>query len=160
MKGVPVKKKMAEEERPLERKNMDERERLFDLFIHDLTGPLSIISTSTANLLYKANQYGPLTDPQKKVLERILRNARKTQTLLEEMIEILHSGEGLFLKEFFSVEMALRESLLDVLDFSVPNVVEGLRQTKSMKEFKQILEPHHILIEMTGKYCESSFCHD
>jgi signal transduction histidine kinase len=160
MKGAPVKKKMEEKARPPEQKNMDGRERLFDLFIHDLTGPLSIISTSTATLLHKAKRFGPLTDPQKKVLERILRNAHKTQTLLQEMIEILRSEEGLFQKEFFSVEMALRESLLDVLELSVPDVVEALRQAGSMKEFKQIIEPHNISIEMTEKYCKSSFCHD
>ena len=139
---------------------MDEKTLLFDLLIHDLTGPLSIVSTSAANLLHKAERYGPLTDPQKGVLERILRNANKTQTLLQEMIEILRSEEGLFRREFFSVEMALQESFLDVLELSAPTVVEALRQAGSMNEFRQILEPHGILIEMTGKYCKSSFCHD
>jgi hypothetical protein len=39
----------------------------------------------TANLLHKAERYGPLTDSQKKILDRILRNVHKAQTLLHEM---------------------------------------------------------------------------
>jgi signal transduction histidine kinase len=155
-----TKKNKIEKEKPLDRKNMNEKERLFDLLIHDLTSPLSIASTSTANLLHKSARYGPLTDSQKRILDRILRNVHKAQILLQEMIEIFRSEEGIFQKEFFSIEKTLRESLLDVLEVSAPNVVEKLRQTTNLRDFQQLLEPHGIFIEITGEYCKSSFCHD
>ena len=53
---------------------------------------------------------------QMHLLDRILRNARKAQSLIQEMIEILRSEEGLFQKEYFSIEKTLQESLLDVLE--------------------------------------------
>ena len=100
--------------------------RLFDLFIHDLTEPLSIVSTSTDSLLHKVDQYGPLTDHQKRLLDRVSRNIRKAKRLTQEMIEILRSEEGVFKKEYFSIEKTLMESLLDVFEMSIPNAVERL----------------------------------
>jgi signal transduction histidine kinase len=139
---------------------MRQKVRLFELLIHDLTSPLSIISTSTSNLLHKTDRYGPLTDQQKRIAERILRNARKAQALLQEMIEIFRSEEGLFQKEAFSIEKSLRESIMDVLEITAPQIVEELRCAEDQEEFKCVLKPHGILIEISGKYCQSSFCHD
>jgi signal transduction histidine kinase len=133
---------------------------LFDLLIHDLGGPLSVASTSTENLLHKAERYGPLTDQQKRIIERILRNVHKAQALLNEMIEIFRSEERLFQKERFSIERVLRESILEVLEVSAPDVAEKLSLTKSQEEFRRNLEDHGICIQIEGKYCQSSFCHD
>jgi signal transduction histidine kinase len=143
-----------------EDKAMDVKLRLFDLLIHDLTGPLSVVSTSSDNLLHKAERYGPLTDQQRRIIERILRNVHKAQTLLHEMIEIFRSEERLFQKERFLIERVLRESLLEVLEVSAPDVAEKLYQTKNQEEFKQNLEDHGICIQIKGKYCNSLFCHD
>jgi len=139
---------------------LNEKERLFDLLIHDLTGPLSIVSTSAANLLHKADRYGPITDHQKTILERILRNSHKAQSLLQEMIEIFRSEEGYFQKELFPMEKTLKDSIIDVLEMTVPPIGEQLCHTEGQEEMKQILETHGIFIELTGKYCKSHFCHD
>ena len=134
--------------------------RLFDLFIHDLTGPLSIVSTSTDSLLHKVEQYGPLTDRQKHVLDRVSRNIRKAKSLTQEIIEILRSEEGVFEREYFSVEESLVESLLDVLEMSIPDAIERLGQAKNQEAFQHDLKDHGIFVEITGKYCKSPFCHD
>ena len=134
--------------------------RLFDLFIHDLTGPLSIVSTSTDSLLHKVDQYGPLTDHQKRLLDRVSRNIRKAKSLTQEMIEILRSEEGVFEKEYFSIEKTLVESLLDVLEISLPDAIERLGQAKNQEAFQHDLKDHGIFFEITGKYCKSPFCHD
>jgi signal transduction histidine kinase len=67
------------------------------------------VSTSAASLFQRESRYGPLTDQQKRIIERILRNVRKAQTLLNEMIEISRSEEGLFQKELFPIEEILKE---------------------------------------------------
>jgi light-regulated signal transduction histidine kinase (bacteriophytochrome) len=90
-------------------KKLTEKERLFDLLIHDLTGPLSVISVSTTNLLGNTDRNGSLTDRQKSSLDRILRNVDKAQDILREMVEILRSEAGLFRKESFPVEKILKE---------------------------------------------------
>ena len=75
---------------------MSRKDHLIDLLIHDLAGPLSIISTSTNSLLIKEDRYGPLTHRQRQALERVLRNTNKAQTLLMEMVEVYRSEEGMF----------------------------------------------------------------
>ena len=130
------------------------------LFIHDLTEPLSIVATSANNLAHNEDRYGPLADSQKHLLNRILRNAQRAQNLVHEMIEIIRSEEGLFKREYFSVEKTLRESLLEVLEISVPHAVEGLRQVENQEAFHDALKEHGIFIEITGKYREAPFYHD
>lgn len=139
---------------------MKSKERLFDLFIHDLRGPLSIAWTSVNNLLHKSERYGPLTHQQKRVLERSLRNIRKSQTLLQEMIEIMLSEEKLFNKQTFSVQEALKDSLLEAMESILPDEVEKFADLQRDEEFQKMLKAHGIMVEFTGKYCTSPFCHD
>jgi two-component system, OmpR family, sensor kinase len=141
-------------------KKLTEKERLFDLLIHDLTGPLSVISVSTTNLLEKTARNGSLTERQKSGLDRILRNANRAQDILREMIEILRSEAELFRKESFPVERILRESILDVLESESQGAAEELRQERDMKRFCKLLEPHGMFVEITGKFRDSPFCHD
>ncbi|MDI7261899.1 MAG: hypothetical protein QME90_18545 [Thermodesulfobacteriota bacterium] len=123
LKKFSLWKKKEEKEKPQGHRGMNERERLIDLFIHDLASPLSIISTSVSNLLYKTERYGPISDHQRRLLERISRNNRKAQLLLNEMIEIARSKEGFFRKESFEIEKIIQNSLSDALE----HVVMGVR---------------------------------
>ena len=152
--------KLSEKEKSNDSKGASEKGPLFDLLIHDLTGPLSVVSTSASSLFHRESRYGPLTEQQKRLIERILRNVRKAQTLLNEMIEISRGEEGLFQKEFFPIEEILKESLLDVLEIHDPPLVEKLGSAKNLGESRPLLEDHGIFISITGKYCQSPFCHD
>jgi len=160
LEKVHIKKNIPEKEKLLDTQKGNEKERLFDLLIHDLTGPLSIASTSTVNLLQKADRYGPLSESQKRVLERVQRNVQKAQNLLQEMVEILRSEEGLFQKDFFLIEKTVQDSLFDALEMSTPQAVEKLCLVQSHEEFRGCLKEYGIYVEITGKYCKSPFCHD
>ena len=160
LNGFHIKKNIKDQEKPLDHKETNEKERLFDLLIHDLTGPLSIASTSTVNLLQKADRYGPLSESQRRVLERIQRNVQKAQNLLQEMVEILRSEEGLFQRDLFLIEKTVQDSLFDALEMSAPHAVERLCLVQSHEEFRGCLKEYGIYIEITGKYCKSPFCHD
>jgi len=139
---------------------MNEKDYLIDLLIHDLKGPLSVASASVASLLNKTDRYGPLTDRQKHTIERIWRNTRKAQALLQEMLEILRSEHGLFREERFPIAKALRESLLDAVEIVVSPLAEGIRRAKDEQEFRRILEEQGIFIDIRGKYRTSPFFHD
>jgi two-component system, OmpR family, sensor kinase len=147
-------------EKGQEDKVVDVKWRLFDLFIHDLIGPLSIVSASTDNLLNKVDRYGPLTDHQKRLLDRVSRNIHRAKNLTQEMIEILRSEEGLFEREYFSIEKTVAESLLDVLDMSIPDAFGRLSQAENQEAFQRDLKDYGIFVEIIGKYGKSPFCHD
>lgn len=155
-----MKKTIEEKEKFTDSQKANQKERLFDLLIHDITGPLSIVATSANNLRFKGDRYGPLTDPQVRLLDRILRNVHRAQNLIQEMIEILRSEEGLFQKDYFSIENTLQESLLDVLEMTIPGAAESLYQAKNPEAFRQGLKDHGIFIEITGLYGKAPFCHD
>ena len=139
---------------------MREKERLLGLLIHDLNGPLSIVSTSVANLLRKTDRYGLLTDKQRYIIERISRNIQRAKSLLQEMIEISRSEEGLFLKELFLIEKTLRDSVLDVLEITAPHTAEKLSRVENDEKFQQTLKSQGIYVELCGKYSTLPFCHD
>jgi signal transduction histidine kinase len=139
---------------------VNEKEGLIDLLIHDLRGPLSVVSTCVTKLLNKEARYGSLTGRQRGTLERIWRNTRKAQTLLQEMLEISRSEDGLFRKERFPIGKAVRESLLDVLEIAGSPVAEKIRRARDEEEFRSILRADGIFIDIKGNYRESPFFHD
>ena len=136
------------------------KERLLELLIHDLRGPLSVVSTSAASLLQNKKRYGSLTEKQRNVIARLSRNVKRAQSLLQEMLEVSKSEEGLFAKEPFLVETAFRESILDVLEVTAPKVVEKIFQVENHGEFRQALKARRIFVMIGGRYASSPFCHD
>ncbi len=139
---------------------MSEKDHLLDLLIHDLTGPVSIVATSTNSLLEKEDRYGPLTSRQRQTLERILRNSNKAQALLLELVETYRSQEGVFNCRNFQISNALKESVMDALETADHTMASKLLFAKRDDAFFRILEEHGIVIELTGKYCATPFFHD
>ena len=66
-----------------------------DLLIHDLKVPLSVIEAGLVSMLTREEKYGPLTDKQKKVLKRVLRNTRRTITLVNDALELVRLRLGM-----------------------------------------------------------------
>lgn len=153
-------KKKGEEGKGVGREEIITKEPFIDLLIHDLSSPLSIISSSVISLLQKSDRYGPLTEAQRKVLERIARNTLKAQILVQEIIEITRSKEGLFQKEYFPIEKVVRESILEVLESTGCEGVETLYGMDYGEEFKRLLQSYGIYVEVSGRWCHTPFCHD
>ena len=63
-----------------DRTPFQDKERLFDLLIHDLRSPLAVVATSVHNLIHRGERYGPLTEKQNQVMERIARNVQKSSS--------------------------------------------------------------------------------
>ena len=136
------------------------KDPLVDLLIHDLTGPLSIVCTSVSNLLKKEDKYGPYSEYQKETLKRALRNADKSKALLQEIIEVYRSEEGLFRKDRFSVGEVLREALRDAAEVTKPAIGEELIAAGNEEEFALVLKKYGIHVEVNGKYDADPFLHD
>jgi signal transduction histidine kinase len=139
---------------------MKDKVPLIDLIIHDLTGPLSIASASTESLLKKDSKHGPLSERQKQTLERILRNCNKAQRLVQEMIEVYRSEEGLFRKDPVSLKATLMESVLDAIEVVNPTVGDSLSRAADFDDFQRILHENGISLEIKGPYDVLPFCHD
>jgi CheY-like chemotaxis protein len=160
LKRFFLKKEAVEPERPAKDQERAIKSDMLDLFIHDMRGPLSVVSTSAHNLLHKGDRYGPLTDSQQGVLERILRNTQKTQLLLQDMIEVFRSEANLFHRELFSPERVLREALLDVLEANQVRDFEKVCRSGSIESLKERLAEQGIFFEISGPYQSLPFSHD
>jgi signal transduction histidine kinase len=139
---------------------MSKKDSLIDLFVHDLTGPLSIVSTCVHSLLDKQDRYGAVTERQNATLKMALRNVNKAQTFLREMIEIYRSEEGLFRHELCSIRDILRESVMDAMEIVDPAGAEKLCCNGGDGEFRSLLEGNGVFIDLTGRFSAAPFCHD
>jgi signal transduction histidine kinase len=139
---------------------MTRKDTLVDLLIHDLTGPLSIVSTSINNLLTREEKYGPYNNNHKETLKRVQRNTARARTLLQEIIEVYRSEEGLFRKDQFLIEEVIRDALRDAIEVIKPDIAEALCRADSKDDFNKVLEDNGIYIEVKGRYYNGLFAHD
>jgi two-component system, OmpR family, sensor kinase len=136
------------------------KKEMLDLFIHDLRVPLSVVCTSVEKLIQKRDVCGSLTDTQQRLLERILRNSRKAQRLIQDMIEVFRSQAGIFHPRAFAPGAVLREALVDVLEVSAVDALDKMDAAESMDAFGKQMAGMGIFVEITGKYAEKPFEHD
>ncbi len=139
---------------------MNRKNTLVDLLIHDLTGPLSIVSASVNSLLDKEEKYGPYHVNHKETLKRARRNVERARTLLQEIIEVYRSEEGLFKKDKFSINEVLRDAIRDAAEVVKPDIAEALCRACSQDDFDKVLINNDIYTEVTGKYNTTPFTHD
>lgn len=96
-----------------------------EFLIHEMKDPLAVIETGVRTLLERQNKYGTLTDRQKKTLNRILRNTRKTRGMIYNLLEIGRSEAGGFvLCEFLPAE-ATYDALVEAHEAMAGEVPES-----------------------------------
>jgi two-component system, OmpR family, sensor kinase len=114
------------------------REIRIEFLVHEMKDPASIIETGARTLLEKKDKYGSLSARQERTLKRILRNAKKTQAMLNDLLEIGRSEAGCFVCCSFSPEKVCFEALIDALETisgSASEHIPGFREEKETIEF-------------------------
>jgi len=138
---------------------MGPKDYLYDLFVHDLTGPLSVVSATADNLLRRLD-CGTLTEAQKSSLERIARNAKKAQHLLKEILDVARSEEQLFQEDHFYPERVAKEALANVMDLATAGAGDTLERLEDKEQVRSFLCEKGISLEVSGRYAASPFHHD
>lgn len=139
---------------------MDQKGYLYDLLVHDLKGPLSVVATTANSMLSRTAQYGPLTESQEQCLKRIVRNAKRAQGLLEEILDVARSEERLFHSEHFLFEGVVKDSLADAMEPMDSDTTDRLRKAAGQEAARHILEQAGVSVEISGKYGKEPFFHD
>jgi signal transduction histidine kinase len=111
----------------------------FDLFIHDLKVPLAVIEAGVISLLEREEKYGPLTEKQKKVLYRVLRNTKITKSLVNDAMEIGRANMGIISREAFAVSGLIEEALVEIFDLTDQTAADCMRDCSSLQALKHIL---------------------
>ncbi len=116
------------------------KERIkFDLFIHDLKVPLAVIEAGILSLLEREEKYGDLTDKQKKVLHRVLRNTKITKSLVNDAMEIGRSNQGIIYKERFRISEFIEQALVEIFDLTDQRTADCIRDCESLARLKDTL---------------------
>jgi len=110
-----------------------------DLLIHDLKVPLAVIEAGVSSLLKRPEKYGDLTDKQEKVLQRVLRNAKITQSLVNDVLELGRSREGIVNLGWFPLCDMVEEALVEIFDLTDSSVSERIRGCKDADRLNDAL---------------------
>lgn len=102
-----------------------------EILVHDLKVPISVIDAGAKSLLNRQDAYGPLTDKQIKVLKRIIRNNITTQRLVNDVLELGRSREGVMIKTDFPLSGLITTVLIEIFDLADPGVAEEIRNVAS-----------------------------
>lgn len=131
-----------------------------ELLVHDLKVPVSVIDAGAKSLLNRQDVYGPLTEKQAKVIKRILRNTLATQRLVNDILELGRSREGVMLCVQFTVADLISSVLLEIFDLFDPAMAEAVRSTHTYEELCAVVKEKGTRITIDSEVWSSMVCLD
>lgn len=127
---------------------MNKKRLKTELLIHDLKNPLAVIEVGISSLIQKGEKYGPLTDKHLKVLHRTLRNTKLAKSLVNDILEVGRSSEGVIKKKKFPVQEFVKKPLMVIFDLNDSDTAEKIRKSTSLLEIKETLKTKGITLEI------------
>lgn len=119
-----------------------------ELLVHDLKNPIAVIEASVDALIRKCDMENPLTDHQIRVLSRVLRNSKIAMSLVNDMLEVSRSNEGIFNKESLKCYEYIMSPFIEIFDLIDPEAAERVGCSKSLADFTEILESRNIRLNI------------
>lgn len=131
-----------------------------EILIHDLKVPISVIDAGAKSLLNRQDTYGPLTDKQIKVLKRIIRNTLTTQRLVNDVLELGRSREGVMNYADFSISSLVTAVLVEVFDLADPNAADIIRKIRDYDALLETVDQVGVGLDFSKIAWESVICQD
>ncbi len=131
-----------------------------EILIHDLKVPISVINAGARSLLERQDTYGPLTEKQIKVLNRIVRNTLATQRLVNDVLELGRSREGVMICSHFTVASLVVGVLVEVFDLADPNVADTVRKVTTYADLEQVIAGAGVTLAFQKSTWEACVCLD
>jgi signal transduction histidine kinase len=128
---------------------MDRKRLKTELLIHDLKNPLSVIEASIVSLVQGEDKYGALSEKQKKILQRTLRNTKIIKGLVGDILEVGRSREGVIFKKSVAVSDLIRWVFVEIFDITEPLTAEQIKGCRDLSQLTNILYPNGILLKIT-----------
>ncbi len=131
-----------------------------EFLVHDLKVPLAVIEAGISSLLQKQDKYGPLTDKQLRVLERALRNAIVTQRLVNDVLELGRSSEGVVIKSRFLIAEFVEAALVEIFDLTDHDTTERIKECSSLQSLQGTLSRKGVYLDVVHGLWEKEVCLD
>lgn len=101
-----------------------------EFLVHELKDPITVIEAGVRMLLDKEAPDAPLTNMQRRTLDRILRNARKSRGMLTELLEVGRAQSACFHCRPFQPYQAVRRILLQAIEATDPVLHDELKTSR------------------------------
>lgn len=108
--------------------------------MHDLKVPISVIDAGAKSLLNRPEVYGGLTEKQSKVIKRIIRNTLSSRRLVNDILELGRSREGVTTCVEFSLAFLISSVLVEIFDLLDPSMAEAVRKIQTLDELNQVMQ--------------------
>ncbi len=126
-----------------------ERKRIkIELMIHDLKNPLAVIEAGINSLVDRGEKFGPLTEKQLNILRRTLRNTKIARGLVNDILEVGRSSEGVTKREKCLVSEFIRFPLIEIFDLTDYKTAERIKTSPDISSLKSILTENGIILLM------------
>lgn len=125
---------------------MGKSEIKIELLVHDLKVPISVIDAGVKSLLNRIDTYGPLTDKQTKVLKRILRNTKNTKRIVNDVLELGRSSEGIMIYKDTCLAGIVSNVLIEVFDLSDTKAAEQIKNSTTLVEIQNAIANNGVSI--------------
>ncbi|MCD6264563.1 MAG: sensor histidine kinase [Deltaproteobacteria bacterium] len=117
-----------------------------DLLIHDLKGPLAVVETGITSLLQRREKYGSLTEKQEKVLARAQRNTKVIQSLVNDILELGRSREGIVSLKSLKLSNLIEQALIEIFDLVDRDTSEKIKICADLPQLKETLEEKGLIL--------------
>ena len=117
-----------------------------DLLIHDLKGPLAVVETGITSLLQRREKYGSLTEKQEKVLARAQRNTKVIQSLVNDILELGRSREGIVSLKSLKLSDLIEQALIEIFDLVDRDTSEKIKICADLPQMKETLEKKGLML--------------
>lgn len=117
-----------------------------DLLIHDLKGPLAVVETGITSLLQRREKYGSLTEKQEKVLARAQRNTKVIQSLVNDILELGRSREGIVSLKSLKLSNLIEQALIEIFDLVDRDTSEKIKICADLPQLKETLEEKGLML--------------
>jgi len=125
------------------------RERIkTNLLIHDLKVPLAVVETGITSLLQRRDKYGPLTEKQEQALVRALRNTKVIQSLVNDILELGRSREGIVSLKSLKFSDLIEQALVEIFDLVDRNTSEKIKTCTDLPQLRETLEEKGLMLFM------------
>lgn len=131
-----------------------------ELLVHDLKNPIAVIEASIDTLIRNAERENPLTERQIKVLGRVLRNSRIAMSLVNDILEVGRSSEGIFNKDKYRCFEYIVFPFVEIFDLIDPETAERISKAEGYKDFSEILAGQGVRLQMDASLWEKEISSD
>lgn len=127
---------------------MDKKRIKTEILIHDLKNPLAIIETGLESLTRNGDKYGPLAEGHIKVLKRVLRNSKIAMSIVNDILEVGRSTEGIIKKENCKCSEFIVSPLVEIFDLMEPLTAEKIETAENISDLINILAESGVILNV------------